>query len=204
MLYSLIQIGVHSDKNSKETHAITPRVSLNLGRLLKLITTTTNITNETLVSLGAQMPTATGVAFICSPVATATLRQTACQVEPSCLTSGVISLCLESQWDSGAKAMDKLLKWAMEWGPSEDLLQADPPANCVVYFQDQQRPRRRYQKPQLQISPHGKQHDRGSLRKLHVRGHQQAGDGQRQRVSHRWVVMVWHRGRVPSGQKWNV
>lgn len=29
--------------------------------------------------------------------------------------------------------MNKLLKWAMEWGRSEDLLQADPPAICVVY-----------------------------------------------------------------------
>lgn len=109
-----------------------PQFSLNLGRLLKLITTT-NVTNETLVSLGAQMSAATGVAFICTPAATATVRQTACQVEPSCLTSGVISLSCESQWDSGAKAMDKLLKWAMEWGHSEDLLQADPPAICFVY-----------------------------------------------------------------------
>lgn len=64
-----------------------PQFSLNLGRLLKLITTT-NVTNETLVSLGAQMPAATGVAFICTPAATATVRQTACQVEPSCLTLG--------------------------------------------------------------------------------------------------------------------
>lgn len=29
--------------------------------------------------------------------------------------------------------MDKLLKWAMEWGRSEDPLRADPPAICVVY-----------------------------------------------------------------------
>lgn len=56
-----------------------------------------------------------------------------------------------------------------------------PMCSC---FQDYQGSRHRHQEPELQISPHSDQHDRGSLRELHVRGLQQARHDQRHRVPH--------------------
>lgn len=88
-----------------------------------------NITTETLVGLPAQMPAATGVAFVCTPAAAAIVRQTACQVEPSCLTSGVVSLSFEPQWD----AKGRINRWSGRWS-GDALLQTDPSAICVVYY----------------------------------------------------------------------
>lgn len=111
-------------------------VSFNLSRLLK-ITATTTVNNETLDGLGAQMPTATGVAFICTPAAAATIRPAVGQVVPRCLTSEVISLLLVRQKLLGDWAATKrgIKLWGGRWWAvrSEDPLPADPPAVCVVF-----------------------------------------------------------------------
>lgn len=153
--------------------------SFSLGGLLKIITTT-KVNNETLVSFsdwsgiyphprrrGKWKPAVWPPGSFLSPVGPPKHLS-----ETAMIKWGIN--CWRGPWSAGR---------------SGDPLQAEPRAICVVFFfpQDQQRTRRRYQEPQLQISPHGDQHDRGSLRKLHVRGHQQAGNGQRQRLAHQWV-----------------